>query len=847
MSPNVIIPTMKEMVSLRILVPDSTTNYIKNPSFRFDTTDWTAQGSTISRVLDFARFGIASLKVVTAGSVLREGTYYRVTNLTNISDPITVSAYVRGTGKLQIRLTNGIGGQQWTSKPIFLSSTRWKRIEVTGRSLGGNDVRLYIESAEPSAKALTFYVDAAQMERKPYSTTYCDGDQPGCRWNIIQAASLSTRDARTREGGKWVQLSGKEREREDLYMTVIGGLGMAPIVNNTQSFAVAPGSYFQSSKITDRVITLTFHAKHKDLLGKDNTITLSYLHQLRQFLTDLVKPDLTSGDQEFLLEYQDGDTPLYFRARYDGGLEGEWDIRNQWINNFPLRLLVVAPMLYEDDQEMATIDFQESLILNGAAARVDGVWNNMNFGFFRSSSSVDGGVGDLEIGRRGEIYAAGSMTQANYNASAIDPIIPANYIVYWDGQQWQKLSTSTNGFINDVAIAPNGDIYVTGAFTSIGGVAANRIAKLSGGVWSALGTGLAGGDGVHISIAPNGDLYVGGAFTTAGGLNARRIAKWDGSSWFVVGALGGFADNQVSSIAISPDGTYMYVAGSFTDQFGVATDSMLRIAKYTVSTNTFEQVGSGFTGGAIPHVLEVIISPSGVVYVCGNFTSSGTTTCNYVAQLIGSAWAPLGSGMDASVNSFDVGVNGDLIAVGSFTTAGGIPARGVALWNGSSWVNLDIQIGIGKTTITPLAVQFSPSGDVYIGGSSFSIAGAVTSQSQVSGLTVVNNSGSAEASPFLYIQGPGTLRWLENQTTKKRVFLNMQVLPGEDVIFDFGRGTVESTVRGSLLSFVLPGSDFNAFTLAPGDNKIACLVTQDVGATVKMGYTPTHWSADSSR
>lgn len=833
----------KATPQLRIQVPDSTTNYILNPSVRFDTTGWTSQGSTISRVLDYARFGIASLKVVLAGSVVREGAYYRVTALLGISDPITVSAYVRGTGKVQIRLTNGLAGQQWTSKPIFLSATRWKRIEVSGRSNGTNDVRLYVESAEPTAKALAYYVDAAQMERKAYSTSYCDGDMPGCRWNIIQAASVSTRDGSTREGGRWVTLVGKEREEENLYATVMGGLGMAPIVNNTQSFAVAPGGYYQNSKITERVVTMTFHAKHVDILGKEKSITLTYLHQLRQFLIDTIKPDLTGGDQDFLMEYLDGETPLYFRARYDGGLEGDWDIRNKYFNSFPLRLLVVSPMIYEDDQEMTALDFQESLILNGAAARVDGRWNNMNYGFFRSNTLVDGGVGDLEIGRKGEIYASGSMTQANYNALAIDPIIPANYITYWDGTQWQKLSTATNGFINDVAIAPNGDIYVTGAFTSIGGTAANRIAKLSGGVWSALGTGLAGGDGVHISIAPNGDLYVGGAFTTAGGLNARRIAKWDGSSWSVVGTLGGFKDGQVTSIAISPDGTFMYVAGSFTDQFSIATNSMLRIALYTVSTNTFTQVGSGFNASA----LEVLISPSGVVYVSGDFTASGTTNCGYIAQLIGSAFAPLGSGLNNSVNSFDVGVNGDLIAVGTFTTAGGIPARGVALWNGSSWVPLDIQIGIGKTIITPLAVQFSPNGDIYIGGTSFSIAGAVVSQSQVSGITTVTNIGTSEASPFVYIQGAGTLKWLENQTTKKRVFLNMQISAGEDVLIDFGKGTVISTVRGSLLPFVLPGSDFNSFTLIPGDNKIACLITQDVSAIVMMGYVPTHWSMDQSK
>lgn len=819
----------KETASLRILIPDATQNYIANPSLRYDTTGWTAFSSTISRTLDYARFGIASLKVITSGLTLNEGTYYRVNNLQGVSEPITISVYVRGTGRVRIRLITSPAGSQWISKTIFLNNTRWQRIEVTGFSSASNDVRLYVESAEPAAKVITFYVDGAQMERKAYATTYCDGSQPGCRWNVIDSASVSTRDGNTREGGKWVTLNGPERQFEDLYMTVVGGLGMATVLNQRQSFAVAPGSFFQNSKIAERLITLTFHAKHADLLGRED-LSLVKLHELRQFLIDTVKPDLTAGDQDFLMEYKDGSLPLYFRARYDGGLEGEWDVRNKFYNSFPLRLLVVSPLLVEDNQEIATIDFQESFIVSGCLSRVNGRWNNMNYGF-------NSGGGDLEIGRKGEIFAGGSFSVANNSASAIDPLIPAAGIAYWDGAQWRALSVSTNGVINDIAVAPNGDVYVTGTFTSIGGVAANRIAKWDGSTWSALATGL-GGTGLHISIAPNGDLYVGGSFTTAGGINAYRIARWNGSSWSAIGATGGFSGN-VNSIAISPDGTYMYVAGSFTEQFGGTALSCLRIALYNVASNTFTQVASGFNNSA----LEVVISPSGVVYVCGDFTASGTTSCNRIAQLLGSAFAPLGSGMNAPINSFDVGVNGDLIAVGSFTTADGIPCRGTALWNGSGWVPLDFLVSAdSSTTPAMLAVQFTPSGDVYIGGGNMAL-----SQSKFSGITTVTNTGSAEASPFFYIRGSGILRWLENQTTKKRVFLNMQVLVGEEVWIDFGKGTVESTVRGNLLSFVLRGSDFNAFRLAPGENKIACLITNDVNAIVRMGYTPSHWSVDVSQ
>ena len=47
-------------------------------------------------------------------------------------------------------------------------------------------------------------------------------------------------------------------------------------------------------------------------------------------------------------------------------------------------------------------------------------------------------------------------------------------------------------------------------------------------------------------------------------------------------------------------------------------------------------------------------------------------------------WTPLGSGMNGQVLALCV-YNNELIAGGSFTTAGGISANYIAKWNGSSW------------------------------------------------------------------------------------------------------------------------------------------------------------------
>ena len=809
------------------LVPDATINYVKNPSIRYDATDWNASGATLTRTLDQARFGIASLKVVTAGTALRQGAYYRVNALVGISEPITVSAYARGAGRVRIRLIDNPGGKEWASLSIQLESDRWSRLWVTGFSTGSNDLRLYVETDEQVASARTFYVDGAQMERHPYPTTYCDGDQPGCRWNGVAHNGTSQRDQFTRAGGRWVQLSGEEREAQDLYMTVAGGLGAAPIFQNVQPFSLAPGSYLQSTRLTPRVITLTFHAKHH-VNDRSEPVSLAALHQLRQLLIDVVKPDRTRLSEPVWFEYDDG-LPLYFQARYEGGLEGDWDMRNQFVNSFPLRLLAASPLMVEDSQEVAVLDFQDQARVIEVIGRINGTWNRMNYG-------IGGSVADLEIGTKGELFAGGTFGLVNFDGRAISPFTVSQKVTYWDGEKWSPIGTgsSAGAVVNDVAIAPNGDIYVTGAFTTMGGVAANNIAKWNGSVWSALGTGL-NSDGVHISIDARGNVYVGGQFTTAGGVTANYIARWDGSKWHGLGQFSGL-NSDVNSITISPDGSYLYAGGSFSDQNSDPGSNLEKVTYYDVATDRFSAVGNGFNDT----VLEVILSPAGVLYACGDFTLSGTTTINYIGKFEGGAWLPLGAGMNNSIFSFDIGTNGDIVAVGAFSQADNVAVRNIAFWNGSAWSNFDVEIEAGGATITPLAAQYAANGDVYIAGLFQN-----NIQTLFSGINTITNTGSAETPPIIYISGPGRLRWIENQTTKKRLFFDLALQQGEEVFIDFARGSVFSTARGDLFHAMLPGSDFHDFTLAPGENKLACFMVNDVGAQMQISYTPTHWGADA--
>jgi hypothetical protein len=210
-----------------------------------------------------------------------------------------------------------------------------------------------------------------------------------------------------------------------------------------------------------------------------------------------------------------------------------------------------------------------------------------------------------------------------------------------------------------------------------------------------------------------------------------------------------------------------------------------------------------------------------------------------IGKFNGSMWEQLANGIsNGVVYDIDMDSKHNLYAVGTFTTAGGITVDRAAFWNGSAWTNLDAKLNYGTSVLV------TPKDDVFIGMSSHV---SVTNKWIASGITYVTNNGSAEVRPTIYIRGSAKLRYIENQTTGKKLWFNLNIIAGEEVFIDFGAGKFYSVVRGDLYYTILPGSDFHGFTLLPGENKIAMFMHDDVGALATIYYTPTQWSSDSTQ
>jgi hypothetical protein len=327
-------------------------------------------------------------------------------------------------------------------------------------------------------------------------------------------------------------------------------------------------------------------------------------------------------------------------------------------------------------------------------------WDGSNW------SSVGSGVAALYIsevwavlgiqGREGPVgpglYVGGEFTIAGG--------IAASYIARWDGSAFSSLGTGNGvgGPVNALSVFDDGTgpaLYAGGEFATAGPLVTMGIARWDGSSWSDVGGGMDGSTYVS-TVFDDGTgaaLYVGGSIYSAGGVVVHCIAKWDGTTW---SALGSGMNGSVEALGVfdddgpGPHPPALYAGGYFTQAGGVPAN---RIAKWD-GTN-WSALGSGISGASDPQVYALCVYDDGTgpaLYVGGSFTHAGSANVKHIAKWNGTSWSDVGGGMDGgyspsvrALSVFDDGSGPVLFAGGGFTKAGGLPAPGIAKWNGSNW------------------------------------------------------------------------------------------------------------------------------------------------------------------
>ena len=326
----------------------------------------------------------------------------------------------------------------------------------------------------------------------------------------------------------------------------------------------------------------------------------------------------------------------------------------------------------------------------------------------------------------GGVYAMTRLASGDLVAGGIFPIAGSatvDHVALWDGTTWSSIGGVTTQYSGVFALAtmPSGALFVGGNFTSAGGVLARNLAQLDGTGWHAFASGM---DGYLMSTVrmPNGDLVVGGLFTQIGGVAANNVARRVGGVWQ---PLGSGTDTLVTAIAVLPNGDVVG-GGQITAAGGTAVN---RIARWNGTAWT--PLGSGVTGGFQPEVWSLHVRPNGDLIVGGTFLAAGGIPASRIARWNGTAWSALGSGVaDGASVYVTVGAlatlpNGDLVAAGDFSSAGGLPASRIARWNGSTWspIGSGVPMPFGTTSAKVRSLLVTGNGDLVAAGNSATLLG----------------------------------------------------------------------------------------------------------------------------
>ena len=406
---------------------------------------------------------------------------------------------------------------------------------------------------------------------------------------------------------------------------------------------------------------------------------------------------------------QAGDVDVYNIARWDGS---EWSALPGF--DMAAGAHVNDMMVLNDVLWMATqnVDYNNGLIRYDLAA--DNLLDPL-------ISAISGGhhVYSLTAGPDGKVYISGNFTSINEE--------PINHVAYLDpdDNEFHPMGEGV-GFqrIDFVRAHENGDVFVAGNFIEIDSVEARHVARWDGTGWHDLDGGLQGRRNFsnpeqptsaqvnNLAIGPDGNLYVAGRIMGAGDKIVYRIPRWDGEQWHALGnGLAGnlFSDEQIGftdALFVSESGKIL-VGGS---AFSYGGKVMRKISAWDPVQESWNALGEGLSG----NVRSVYEDEEGTIYVGGSSNLFlGEYSGSRIGRFDGEQWHGVGDGLGGTVATIIKDQDGILYAGGSGT---GLSFHRL---NGDSWEPVASSMPGANVN----ALEITPEGDIIIGGGFHSING----------------------------------------------------------------------------------------------------------------------------
>ncbi len=310
-----------------------------------------------------------------------------------------------------------------------------------------------------------------------------------------------------------------------------------------------------------------------------------------------------------------------------------------------------------------------AIVANGTAMLQNGTWTTFGPGYNNSALAFF----------NGKLWAGGQYF------SLADNSLTVNGIAYWDGSNWNAVTSDTmvgieGSEVNQLYVLGD-SLIALGEFSMIDGVPAMNAAVLHNGTWSELGGGLYGFCNAAISF--NGSLYVGGEFTKAGTVSAMAIASYANGSWTpsIPADLFynevGWQSAEVRAIATTD--RYVFIGGNFVS---IAHQPCNHVAAYDKQLGEWIPLGAGVDG----NVRTLAVSGNTLI-VGGEFTHSGTIPTRHIAEcnITSKIWSAMGAGAYRSVNALAVDSKGMVYTPIFNPFVNNVYYDDLGVWDGTSW------------------------------------------------------------------------------------------------------------------------------------------------------------------
>jgi hypothetical protein len=279
-------------------------------------------------------------------------------------------------------------------------------------------------------------------------------------------------------------------------------------------------------------------------------------------------------------------------------------------------------------------------------------------------------------------------------AGAIEPGVQG--VVGWNGSDWVDAGLNANGKIRGMRVLDLGngpEVYVWGAFTEIGGISAQHIAKWDGTTWSTMGSGVGVPLG-RVSLVswdrdgdgPEDPVLIVSNFDSAGGLPCSGIAQWDGTTWSDLGVAWGVSTG-VRSYDEDGDGPESPKLFAAVDMKGGCNTT-----EWLYSHDDSQWIGFGAAYGFQASVVATH-DPDGdgheeellLVSFDYCFDPDPDRPAERLGGWDGSTWRDLGvpEGLFGAIVSADLdgdGPPGDVLATTEYTSPGEF-----SIWDGTVW------------------------------------------------------------------------------------------------------------------------------------------------------------------